>query len=228
MKQKLVLLGTVCGFAILGGCTSGTTYGTGVSHEEQTIKSMYNMLSIKPPEQPNIEYDARPDLVMPANKQVLPTPGATDIASTDGQQWPVEPEQRIAAVRAAAPTPDERSGELPVEYLTSEKEGIQNSSGLFQQSRANTRDGGQFIEEIRQEANNGGAISEEVRRRRGQLSYSTGVQRKFLTEPPAEYRRPSVTAEAGDTGFDNAEIAERIAEEKRLERQNDQGMWTDN
>lgn len=228
MSNKLVLIGTVCGFAILGGCTSGTTYGTGVSHEEQTIKSMYNMLSIKPPDQPNIEYEARPDLVMPANKQVLPTPGGSDAVASDGQQWPVSPEQRISTARAQAPQPHDRSGALPVEYLTSEKEGIRNSARLYQVSRANTRDGGQFIKEIQQEAANGGAISEEVRRRREQLTYSTGVQRRFLTEPPAEYRRPSATAEAGDAGFDDKQIAEQIAEAKRKEKQNDQGMWTDN
>lgn len=228
MNNRFAIIGLCGSLAILGGCTSGTTYGTGTSHEEQTVKSMYNMLSIKPPEQPKIDYEARPDLVMPANKQVLPAPGNASTVASDGQQWPVAPEQRIATARAQAPQPHDRSGNLPVEYLSSEKEGIRNSARLYQVSRANTRDGGQFIKEIRDEAANGGAISSEVKRRREQLNYSTGVQRKFLTEPPSEYRQPAATAEAGDAGFDDKQIAEQIAAAKRKEKQNDSGMWIDN
>ena len=227
MKTRSALVLTICSLAVLGGCTSGTTYGTGETHEAQTMKGLYSMLSIKPPEKANIQYEARPDLVMPANKQNLPTPGAASAEANDGQQWPVTPEQKIAAVRAAAPEVDYNSGELPTEYLTSEKEGIRNSARLYQQSRASDRDGGQFITEIQQEAANGGAVSKEVQRRREQLTYSTGVQRKFLTEPPSEYRQPAITAEAGETGYDSKKIAERIAEEERKEKQNDRGQWID-
>ena len=211
--------------AVLTGCTSGTTYGTGSSHEEQTVKSMYNLLSIKPPEQANIDYSARPDLVMPASKQNLPTPG--EAAQGQEQDWPVDPEQRIAAVREAAPEPHWRSGNLPTEYLTSEKEGIRNSAGLYAASRRNEKDGGQFIKIIQEESKTGSNVSEEVKRRREQLTYSSGPSRKFLTEPPTEYRVPAETAEAGAVGLTNEEIAELDKKRRKEEQAEKNGFWTD-
>jgi hypothetical protein len=212
--------------AIAGCSGTGTTYGTGTSHEEQTMKSMYNMLSIKPPEQPNIDYSARPDLVMPANKQVLPTP-EDQSANAGDQNWPVSPEQRIAAVRNSAPQPHTRSGNLPTEYLTSEKEGIRNSAGLYAVSRQKEKDGGQFLREIQQESITGSSAGEEARRRRGQLTYSSGPQRKFLTEPPKEYRAPAETAEAGTVGLTSEELAKLEAKQKATEKAERDGFWTD-
>lgn len=225
MKKQATFL--VCaGSLFLVGCSnSGTTYGTGTSHEEATLKSMYNLLSIKPQEKANIDYSARPELVMPANKQALPSPDSA-IEQSDGQAWPVSPEQKIAAVREGVPEPDEY-GNLPTEYLTSKKEGIRNSAGLYRSSRANAKAGGgeQFLDEIRKEAVEG-AVSDEVARRREQLSYSTGVQRKYLTEPPSEYRQPVATADAGDLGITKEEIT---AEEKAAavdKRNTDHGTIT--
>lgn len=226
MSTRRWVIPLVASAAILGGCTSGTTYGTGSSHEEQTVKSMYNLLSIKPPEKANIDYSARPDLVMPANKGALPTPADT-AQQVDDQNWPVDPEQRIAAVRAEAPQPDERSGNLPTEYLLSEKEGIRNSAGLYRASRKSEKDGGQFLKMIQEESKTGSNVSEEVKRRREQLTYSTGASRKFLTEPPTEYRRPAETAEAGAVGLTNEEIAELDKKRRKQEEAEKRGFWTD-
>lgn len=226
MTDRVSIISLGASLMLLAGCTSGTTYGTGSSHEEQTVKSIANMLAISADEQPNIDYSARPDLVMPADKQALPAPANTAAAADQGD-WPVAPEEKIAAIRAAAPEPDPRSGNLPTEYLLSEKEGISNSAGRQTPMRTKSRDGGQFIKEIQYEAKHG-AVSEEVKRRREQLTYSTGAQRKFLTEPPTEYRTPAATAEAGQAGLTPEEIAEMQKEAKREEQQNQRGMWTDN
>ena len=214
MKNFISATGFCTAIFVLAGCTSGTTYGTGTSHEQQTLKGLYNIMSIRADENTNIDYSARPDLVMPSNNQALPAPA--DANANNQQNWPVSPEERIQAARAAAPEADWRSGDLPTEYLTSEKEGIQNSAGLYRASRANVRSGGdQLIDAIRDDANGVGE-SVEARKRREELAYSTGIKRKFLTEPPVEYRTPSATAEAGDLGITKEEVDER---QKRLERE---------
>ncbi len=225
MKLKVSQFGLCAALAILAGCNSGTTYGTGTSHEEQTIKSLTNMLAIAPDEKPNIDYSARPDLVMPANQGVLPAPG-DDAQTVAEENWPVSPEERIAAVREGAPEPDEY-GNLPTEYLNSKKDGIRNSAKLYRASRASAKSGGgeQFITEINNEANGVGS-SVEARKRRGELAYSTGVKRKYLTEPPSEYRKPSENAEAGELGISKEEIsaAQKKAE---IDRKNvDRGILT--
>ena len=210
----------------LAGCSySGTTYGTGTTHEAQTLKSLGNLMALSKDDQKNIDYTARPDLVMPADPNLLPVPAA-DTAAVEEGNWPVSPEQRIQAARAAAPEANWRSGDLPVEYLTSEKQGIRNSASAFNNpSRRGARAGGgeQLIEEIRKEAN-GQGTSELVRQRREQLAYSTGVKRKFLTEPPVEYRTPSANAEAGELGITKEQITEAQKKAAREKEAIDRGI----
>ncbi|MGI9353242.1 MAG: hypothetical protein ACR2O3_16910 [Rhizobiaceae bacterium] len=225
MKKGISLFGIGASLILMAGCSSsGTTYGTGSSHEEDTLKSIVNMLAIAPDDQKEIDYSARPDLVMPANPQALPAPA--EVAVTD-EQWPVSPEQRIVAVRDAAPDGDWRGSEdIPLEYQLSEKEGINNSAGLYRQSRAHSRSGSdQFIKLIRDDANNVGE-SVEARKRREELAYSTGVKRKFLTEPPSEYRLPSADAEAGDTGITKEQVTEAQKKAKTDQRNVDAGVLT--
>ncbi|MEM7289931.1 MAG: hypothetical protein AAF412_06115 [Pseudomonadota bacterium] len=216
MGKKLPILCAGACLVFLAGCnTSGTTYGTGTTHEEATLESMYNMFSIAPKKRPDIDYSARPDLVMPANQQALPNPDAETTESEEN--WPVSPEQRIAAIRGGAVEPDERSGNLPVEYLLSEKDGIGTSgnSYLRQLSRERSQDGEAQRSTGTYQVDD--KLSKKARERRQQLSYSTGVQRKYLTEPPSEYRKPAATAEAGVTGITPEELA-KVQKEARDRR----------
>ena len=51
--------------------------------------------------------------------------------------------------------------------------------------------------------------SKKIKKRRAELAYSTGPKRKFLTEPPENYRAPADTAVAGDLGLDKKVIDEQ-------------------
>ena len=222
-------MGLVASALVLGGCTGGTTYGTGTSHEEATVKGLSKIFSLKN-EQQQITYETRPDLVMPANKNILPAPAQSQALQTD-PNWPVTPEERIAGVRAAAPQPDEY-GNLPVEYLNdTNKAGINKTTQLDANLRKETRRGNvnsggdEFIQAIKDDANGVGA-GKVARERREQLTYSTGVKRKFLTEPPVEYRIPSANAEAGDLGISEEEISARQKREEKLKRDIDKGIIT--
>lgn len=229
MKRTVFSMGLVASALVLGGCTGGTTYGTGTSHEGATVKGLSQIFSLKN-EQQQINYETRPDLVMPANKNILPAPVQNQALETD-PNWPVTPEQRIAGVRSAAPQPDEY-GNLPVEYLNdTNKAGInkttQIDAGLQRETRrGNVNSGGdEFIQAIKDDANGVGA-GKVARERREQLTYSTGVKRKFLTEPPVEYRIPSANAEAGDLGISEEEISARQKREEKLKSDIDKGIIT--
>lgn len=227
MKRTVFSMGLVASVLVLAGCTGGTTYGTGTSHEEATVKSLGNIFSLKN-EQQAIEYKNRPELVLPANKNILPAPVQENQLATD-QNWPESPEQRIAKVRANAPTGDWRGSEdLPLEYLSdTNKPGIANSARTQRSRRGIGRNSGgaDVLEAIKADARGEGE-GNLARERREQLAYSTGVKRKFLTEPPVEYRTPSVNAEAGDLGISDAELTEQQKKAKKEQRNKDWGVLT--
>lgn len=215
MKKVVILLGFSA--IALAGCTGGTTYGTGSSHEVATVKSLGKIFSLKN-ESSKIDYKTRPELVLPANRNALPQPVDNRALATD-QDWPESPELRSAKLSGSVPTADKRSrggADLPIEFLTdTNKAGIGNSARIQRSARKNTNSGGdEFIQAIKDDANGTGS-GKLARERRDQLAFSTGVQRKFLTEPPVEYRTPSVNAEAGDLGISEEVLTAR---QKRLEK----------
>ncbi len=219
MKRFISTSVLIAATAILAGCVGGTTYGTGTSHEVQTLKSVSKIFSIKPEEQAKIDYSARPDLVMPAETASLPQPLEIE-QSTSNADWPETPAQRIARIRGEAVQADVRSGNLPLEEQLRKKDGIRVGTPRDKINPDN--DGNAFIDVVK---NGDGDESKEVKRRRAQLAYSTGAKRKYLTEPPSEYRTPAATAVAGDLGYSQDEldaIEEKAAAEKKAR---DSGHW---
>lgn len=208
-----VRISLVAGIAAiaLSGCVGGTTYGTGVSQEKQTLDDVYNMFTLKQ-ERKNIDYSPRPDLVVPANRQALPEP--LDAAATSSSaEWPETPEQRIARIRAQAGEVDSRTGDVSVEEQLRRKEGIRIEEGYADKKfvvGVTDRDGNPML--YRGESQ---AQREEVLKRKAELSMSVGASRKYLTEPPIEYRIPVSSAPAGEEAYSPEEQAAR----KEAERQ---------
>ena len=210
---------TICaGFAAalltvgLSGCMGGTTYGTGVSQEEQTLKDVYSMFNLKS-ERKNIDYTPRADLVVPQNTQELPEP-IDSAATTSSPDWPETPDERIARIRAEAGEIDARTGEYSLQERLRKKEGIaietRSPKGRFQPG-VTDRDGNV----IRFDGTASKMAREEVLRRKAELAPSVGASRKFLTEPPVAYREPVDTAPQGEEAYTPEERAEK-AEQKRL------------
>ncbi len=225
MKRTVFSVGLIASVLALAGCTGGTTYGTGTTHEEATMKGLSNIFSLKS-QKTNIDYNHRPELVMPANKNILPPPVSKEAVLSDGQ-WPETPEERIAKVRSDAPEPDYRTGDLPVEYLNSEKKGI-NISTDRKSARTNVRAAEeQWLTDIRNDAN-GISESKKARKLKEEIAFSTGVKRKYLTEPPVEYRAPAATAEAGDLGISDEELEARQKAERAENRGIEKAVVTEN
>ena len=216
MFSKFMSFAILSATLLMVGCSSsGTTYGTGISHEEQTLKSLYNLLSIQPDKPEVIDYSARPDLVMPANKQTLPPP--SDSTTLADGQWPVNPEERIAEVRANAPVADDRSGALPVGSGGNKFVAIDRKKTDRDFYKGNKR----HPTALDPFTNNASA---EVRRKREQLAYSTTAKRKFLTEPPELYRTPVETAATNDLGVDDEVIKERRERARQVQEAINRGQ----
>jgi len=226
MNRFSTVVGVITSGIILTACSNtGTTYGTGTSHELATLQGLGSMFELRKKDRPNIDYSARPDLVMPASKNALPSPA--DQANTGDQNWPVSPEQKIAAVQNDAPVTDEfarNSGGLPVEFALSEKQGINRPSNKrreikpFDGAVDSTRASGasQILRDI--QLGNNKKNRKEAIARSGQLTYTKGSgTRRFLTEPPVEYRTPAATAEASDLGIDEKELTARQKRDARVQ-----------
>ncbi|GIL03148.1 MAG: hypothetical protein BroJett030_30470 [Alphaproteobacteria bacterium] len=193
----------------LGGC--GTTYGTGVSQEEQTVKDMYNLFALSPPRK-NIDYSPRPDLIVPENTAALPEP-LDESVTTSNPEWPESPEERIARVRAEAGEIDPRTGDYAPQELRRRKEGIaietSNHKGDFRPGKTD-RDGNPILYMGDDEAR------KKVQQAKAGTTYNC-ASRRYLTEPPPEYCSGADTAPQGAEAFTEAELAAREDEKKKRE-----------
>jgi hypothetical protein len=199
----------------LSGCVGGTTYGTGVAQEEQTLKDVYSMFSLKN-ERKNIDYSPRPDLIVPENKQALVEPIDSAATANNGAAWPETPEERIARIQAAAGEVDPRTGEVSVEERLRKKEGIGIEQGYMKREFSpgqTDRDGNPLL------GNPDSTARTDVMRAKQAMSVSKGETRRYLTEPPVAYRQPAGTAPTGVEAYSEEERAKMEEEENRLRLQ---------
>ncbi len=212
--RSISIAGMACLAALaLSGCVGGTTYGTGVAQEEQTLKDVYTMFNLVP-EKKNIDYSPRSDLVVPQNKQALVEP-IDSAATASNVAWPETPEQRIARIQAAAGEVDARTGDVSIEERLRKKEGIAVEDG-YQKKFAvgqTDRDGNPLLD-------NGNEITrQEVQKAKETLTVSKNQTRRFLTEPPVAYRKPVETAPSGAEAYSEEEKAAMEEEERKLKAQ---------
>lgn len=204
MKYPVLVSGLIAATIGLSGCVGGTTYGTGVSQGQETLEGVFNMFSLGGKKNAKrIDYSARADLVIPSDKENLREPVSVE-SSTSNSEWPESPEQKIARVRGDVTEADARSGEIPLEEMRRKKQGIRiTKANRTKVGRAAGLDGDDSMEVMFS------SQSKKIKNRRAELAYSTGPKRKFLTEPPENYRTPADTAVAGDLGLDDKVIAEQ-------------------
>jgi hypothetical protein len=157
---------------VLSACTSAPTYGTGTRADMQLMNDVSNLLTISPKQQAAIEYQARPDIVQPASTASLPAP-QEKISDVDGN-WPESPEERRQRLR------DEATANQNDPFYRSP---IVNT-GLGQ-----VQDKPLTPEEQRQRFREGRKIQ--------QGAYQG---RRYLSDPPAEYKVPVDTAPVGELG----------------------------
>jgi len=85
VQRYLVVPAGALVLTALAGC-SGTTYGTGVSPETQTLTDVMSIASLGAEDRPPIDYKARGGIVVPPSN-ALPPPGEA-VASADQANWP--------------------------------------------------------------------------------------------------------------------------------------------
>lgn len=156
----------------LAGCMSSPTYGTGKTANEQLFDDLTGVLSLGPKDKPNIEYKPRPELVKPGTTAVLPTPQQS---ATVAAAWPEGPEQKRLRLRAeATANQDNPAYRSPI------------VNDLYKPARELTPD----------------EMRAEVARRKAIANATDPTARRYLSEPPLDYRVAASTAPQGEMGED--------------------------
>ena len=178
-----VSVSLACAAASLSGCMSSPTYGTDKTANQQLVEDLSGVLSIGGSKrQAEIAYTPRPELVTPPSLEVLPPP-QEDVASSTNPAWPESPEQRRQRVRADAT--QNQNNPLYRAPVTAEPMDTAPAK-LPWEDRLNSH----YKPSDRAEVN----------RRLRERTQGDPNTRKYLSEPPVDYRVPAASAPTGDVG----------------------------
>lgn len=197
---------------VLAGCMSDATYGTGKSSSVQLAEDLTGVLSLAPKKREAIAYEPRPELVKPASGQQLALPAPqTSVTSAGNPEWPESPEQKRARLKKEiTANRDNPDFDSPIEgAVASVETGRRQSNADIGSPRAHDagrRDGDSY---------NSRRQREEFNKRLAENRQGSPTSRKYLSEPPLDYRQPADTATVGDVGEDELKKERRRKAEAR-------------
>lgn len=207
LARTALLVPLVVSGLALTGCMSSPTYGTDKTSGAQLADDLSNAFSFAPQKKERIDYKPRPALVKPApgQRETLPVP-QDNITKTASAEWPESPEQRRARLRAEA---------------TAHQDDPRYQSQIVNDIDVGTDAARQALRESASDkpmAHHNTAASDaarraEVNRRLAEAKQGDPNSRKYLSEPPLDYRVASGTAPQNDIGEDE------YKKERRLKRQ---------
>jgi len=169
VQRYLVLPAGALVLAALASC-SGTTYGTGVSPETQTLTDVMSIASLGSDDKPPIDYKPRGGIVVPPSKS-LPPPGQT-VAAVDDPNWPKD--QDVA-----------RRKKRENDAVAPNSEGAPNLRLAPGETSFSRRDA-EYSEARKAEGKK--AWNDLHAGKSGSVNADGTPKRKYLTEPPVAYR----------------------------------------
>jgi hypothetical protein len=213
-RARITLLALVASGLAVSGCVSSPTYGTDKTSTEQLVGDVTGILSVAPKNRDKIDYKPRPELVKPkaGQKPNLPAPQQS-IVTAENSAWPESPEQRRTRLLADATANRDNPGWTP------EIQGDVNapSSAASAPLGVSERIGESGIAKIGAEKSQ----REAFNKRLAESKQGSPTARKYLSEPPLDYRQPSASAPTDDIGEDE------YKKERRLKAAASKGSWRD-
>lgn len=179
VKRLIILQATTLVAAGLAGC-SGTTYGTGISPEQQTLEDVMSIASLGAKDTPPIDYRPRGGIVVPPTTN-LPPPGATAVSVADDPNWPKDPDEerrKRKQVEQEAPV-----GQASPNFV------LPAGQTTYTMASAN-----QAQDDAAKRAAGQKAWLDKRKSKGGSYDEGGNPTRKYLTEPPVGYRAPDPNA----------------------------------
>jgi hypothetical protein len=213
LNGRITVLGALVASLALGGCVSSPTYGTDKTAGSQLLDDVSNMAAFGPKKRNQIAYNPRPELVRPAEGKPLQLPAPQTAAETaNNANWPESPEARRKRIRDTATANQnnpnfvpEVAGDMPLA-----KQDTGKSQYGFFNDKVPANDGNK---------SNAGA---DFRARKLASTAGSPTSRRYLSEPPLEYRQPAATASANELGEDETK---KERDRKAAARKNKGFSW---
>lgn len=171
--------------AWLAGCSPTATYGTGEAPEMALFREMTGGLLSRDKKEP-IEYQPRAPLVVPPSPEKLPEPRET--AAATSPDWPVDPDSHKASVRTTEEG-DLRYGAAQAEYRR-----LKPLAGVLPKRKNPVQRRSEHAAAY--DIVNSKQQREQFRKALAEKRGLARSERRFLTDPPTEYRKPAETAPA--------------------------------
>ncbi len=169
-----VRLTGVAGIALLlAGCGSAMTYGTGTSPGAQTVEDIAGIVSLSGKKKEPIDYSPRAPIVAPPTTASLPPPGSSR-AYASTQNWPQDPDELRKTMIKRQEEATKYGGTYEAPKFSTPGAGGTASPDQKKYTNAEIRK--MFADA---KGNKAGSFDAEGR-----------PVRKYLTEPPADYRQP--------------------------------------
>ncbi|TXR48677.1 hypothetical protein [Phyllobacterium endophyticum] len=195
LNGRITVFGALVASLALGGCVSSPTYGTDKTAGSQLLDDVSNLASFGPKKKNQIAYNPRPELVRPAEGKIaqLPAP-QNDVVTSGSANWPESPEARRKRIRDTATANQNNPNFVPE---------VENDMPVAQKPAAKSEYG--FFND-NTPANQGSKSTAGADFRARKLASTAGspTTRRYLSEPPLEYRAPAATAAANELGEDEA------------------------
>ncbi|WP_019173608.1 hypothetical protein [Pseudaminobacter salicylatoxidans] len=202
-RARVALLALVASGLAVSGCVSSPTYGTDKTSTEQLVGDVTGILSVAPKNREKIDYKPRPELVRPKPGENLNLPAPQEnIVTASNSAWPESPEQRRSRMRAEATANRDNPGWEP--EIQGDLNAPSSARSLPLGVSQRTQDSGlgkPGMERDQREAFN---------KRLAETRQGNPTVRKYLSEPPLDYRQPSASAPSGDIGEDEYKKERRL------------------
>ncbi|WEX08432.1 hypothetical protein [Chelativorans sp. AA-79] len=201
--QRLAGVAAAVSVALLSACTS-PTYGTGKPADQQLLEDVTGILSVGPKDKQAIDYGPRPGIVKPPSTAVLPPP-QEDVAQNN-PAWPESPEERLARIRAEATA--NQDNPFYRSNVVRDMSGNDGSGPTLETTGTQLTQGDRVKPEILSSRQMREQRQAYLQRR--QQTQGSPTTRRYLSDPPVDYRQPAPTAPADELGVDE-EKKERAA-----------------
>lgn len=209
----------VSGFA-LSGCMGSPTYGTDKTAGEQLAGDLTSAFTISPQRKERIDYKPRPELVKPAPGQKENLPPPQESIETASADWPESPEQRRARLRA-----DATAHQDDPSYQSQIVDDVQTDPASVKKAMADSASS-HPPRWTPADSDASKSRANEIKRRQAEANQGDPNTRKYLSEPPVQYRVAAGTAPQNDLGEDEYKKARRLKKEAAAKSKSGSG-WFD-
>ncbi|RUV55151.1 MAG: hypothetical protein EOS23_23500 [Mesorhizobium sp.] len=188
----------------LSGCMGSPTYGTDKTASAQLAGDLTSAFTVMPKNKEKIDYKPRPELVKPApGQKELPPP--QDSIATASADWPESPEQRRARLRAEATLHQDDP-----DYQAQIVDDVQTDPSAVKTAMAQSASS---HPPAWTPADSDKGRAAEVKRRLAEAKQGDPNTRRYLSEPPVQYRAAAATAPVDDLGEDEYKKERRLKKE---------------